>query len=148
MKTIKQDIKYINTMILSTLTVLTLFLLTGKAHADETNTELEKMCDRQSILIAAEMKSKSEEELSVREVTLIRLGAINACKKTYIRMTNSPDFVKSSPPEKEASAKTGTDKNQKTESKAEEESIFDRLLRTEKKEDVSPMQKRHRTGGK
>ena len=50
-------------------------------------------------------------------------------------------------PDSKVIAKTDDAKNQENDDD-KNESIFDRLLRTEKREDVNPMQKRHRTGGK
>ena len=130
--------------VFTTLTILISSSFSTPAFADET--DLDKMCDRQSVLIATEMRSK-EEGLSVREVSLIRLGAINACKKTYARMINSPDLAKSTTSDNKVAAKTDVEKKQESSSN-KKESIFDRLLSNEKKKDVSPMQKQHRTGGK
>jgi hypothetical protein len=131
----------------ATSTILALSLLSNLTYADETNTDLNKMCDRQSILIAAKLRSDSNGELTAQDMSMIRLGAINACIETYKRMTNSPDLVKSTSSDKKVAAKTDVDKSQESSSK-KKESIFDRLLRTEPKDDVSPMQKQHRTGGK
>ncbi len=122
--------------------MFTLCLSSFSIHAVET--DLDKTCARQAILIAAELKNHSAHELTERDVDMIRLGAINACRETYRRTVNTPDAADTN---KKVVAKEDVIESQSADS-GKKESIFDRLLSSDKKEDVSPMQKQHRTGGK
>lgn len=117
--------------------------------ATEANADLYKMCERQSIVIAAELKKNSSAELSARDADMIRLGAVKACLETYKRAVNTTPSISA---DKKVTTKADIDKNRNDnidqDDNVEKESIFDRLLSSDKKEDVSPMQKTHRTGGK
>lgn len=127
---------------LAILTSLTFLLTTSITYAEEAESDLYKMCNRQSILTATRLRSNSTNELTAQDMSMIRLGAINACMETYKKMLNAPDLVQSNSADEKVTKKT------QGESKTKEESIFDRLLSTERKKDVNPMQKQHRTGGK
>ena len=123
---------------------LFLVLFSNVTYANETNTDLDKMCARQSIVIAAKLRSNPSNELSEQDVNMIRLGATSACKETYKRYVKSDNTVAV---DKRIANKTDDDTNQETDSN-KKKSILDRLLSSERKDDVNPMQKMHRTGGK
>jgi len=120
---------------------------TSLVYANGVDTDINKMCNRQSILIAAKLRSNSTNELTAQDVSMIRLGAIKGCLETYKRIVNSSESINTTSADEKVAKKTEVDKTQESKND-EKESIFDRLLSTEKKEDISPMQKRHRTGGK
>lgn len=147
MKLYKLNFKSITAIISVTSAILIFSLLSNLTYADGFDTDLNKMCDRQSILIAAKLRSNSTTELTAQDVSMIRLGAINGCLETYKRIVNSSKPINATSPDKKVAKKTEVNETQESKND-EKESIFDRLLSTEKKEDVSPMQKKHRTGGK
>lgn len=106
-------------------------LLAIPAYADTKDlAEIDSLCESQSITISNELKSQSEQELTLQDVNFIRLGALNACKETYQKLLGYN--VNKSVAENEAGKK----------------SIFSDLFNSERKEDVNPMQKLHRKGGK
>ena len=146
MTLIKLNIKSIKEL-LSTTALLAFCLISNLAYADEANTGLNKMCDRQSILIAAKLRSNSKNELSAQDMSMIRLGAINGCIETYKRVANSSEAGKFTSAKTITITKSDTENNQEG-TRNKKESIFDRLLRTKPKKDINPMQKKHRTGGK
>ena len=135
----KLNNKFTTLSTLANLTILTFSSLSTLAYANEA--DIDKMCDRQSTSIVTELKSQSEDELTLREINFIRFGAINACKKTYQQLVNTEVITIT---DQKVAAKPDVDESN-DDKKA---SILDRLLNPEKKKDVSPMQKVHRTGGK
>ena len=144
MKLLKLSIKFITLSLIIPISLL----LSSLIYANEVNTDLEKICDRESIIIAAKLRSNSKNELTAQDMSMIRIGAINGCIETYKRMHNSNDFVKSNSSDQTVAAKSEVKEKQEKDGNNKKKSIFDRLLRTEPKEDVNPMQKKHRTGGK
>lgn len=120
-------------------------LLLNFSYANAANLDLEKMCDRQSILISEKLNTNSKKELTKQDMNMIRIGAVHGCRATYKKMIHADEFVESSSSDQTAVIENGVENNQDNNKK---ESIFDRLLRTKPKKDVNPMQKKHRTGGK
>lgn len=141
MKLFKLNMKSITLMISASSAMLAFSLLSNLAYADGFDTNLNKMCDRQSILIAAKLRRNSTNELTAQDVSMIRLGAINGCLETYKRIVNSSKPINATSPDKRVAKKTKVEEPQESKND-KKESIFDRLLSTEKKEDVSPMQKK------
>ena len=116
-------------------------LLSVLTYANNTDTDITKMCNRQSLITVTKIRNNSTNELTEQDIRMIRLGATNACIDTYKRIANAEHSS-----DKKVVVNTVADENEDDSNKSE--SIIDRLLRTEKKEDVNPMQKKHRTGGK
>lgn len=126
--------------------IVTSLLFTNVTYANESDTELRKMCDRQSIIIAAELRQQNKGEFTAQDMKMARIGAINGCLKTYKRMTSSSDFSELNTSNQSVASENETEEDNNNSDK--KESIFDRLLSTESNDDVNPMQKMHRTGGK
>ncbi len=150
MNLFRQNFKLI-TLVSTFSTILIFFLLSTITFANETDSDIARICTQQSLTTAAEIRSELDEELTKQDMRMLRLGAINACKNTYRRLGTSNSIT----PTRENVANKSDTSGEITEVQKspdtvdnKKESIIDRLLRTEKKEDVSPMQKRHRTGGK
>jgi len=116
-------------------------LLSVLTYANNTDTDITKMCNRQSLITVTKIRNNSTNELTEQDIRMIRLGATNACIDTHKRIANAEHSS-----DKKVVVNTVADENEDDSNKSE--SIIDRLLRTEKKEDVNPMQKKHRTGGK
>tara|TARA_R110002049_G_scaffold295239_7_gene482459 strand:+ start:1808 stop:2203 length:396 start_codon:yes stop_codon:yes gene_type:complete len=106
-------------------------LFSISAYADAKDlAEINSICQSQSISIANELKTQSEQELTVQNVDLIRLGAVTACKETYQKLL-------------------GYNTNKSVaENEEGKQSIFSDLFNREVRKDLSPMQKLHRKGGK
>ena len=149
MQPFRLDFKFLTSSILATSTILTSLLLANVTYANEDDTELKKACNRQSLITVAKIRDSSSNEMTEQDIRMLKLGANHACMDIRKRMINSNAGTS---PDNKVIAKTDDTKNQETknqETKSEKsESIFDRLLSSERKPDVSPMQKRHRTGGK
>ena len=144
MKLYKLNFKSITAIISVTPAILIFSLLSNLTYANEDDTALKKKCNRQSLITVAKIRNNSSNELTEQDIRMLRLGAIHACMEIHKRLVNSNN---SPLPDSKVIAKTDDTKNQENDDD-KNESIFDRLLRTEKREDVNPMQKRHRTGGK
>lgn len=144
MKLYKLNFKSITAIISVTPAILIFSLLSNLTYANEDDTALKKKCNRQSLITVAKIRNNSSNELTEQDIRMLRLGANHACMEIHKRLVNSNN---NPPPDSKVIAKTDDAKNQENDDD-KNESIFDRLLRTEKREDVNPMQKRHRTGGK
>jgi len=140
----KLKFKPITTVIYAISAILTFFLLSNLTYANEEDIVLKKTCNRQSLITVSKIKNNSSNELTEQDIRMLRLGANHACMEIHKRLVNSNNNPL---PDSKVIAKTDDTKNQENDDD-KNESIFDRLLRTEKREDVNPMQKRHRTGGK
>ncbi|MFT5760604.1 MAG: hypothetical protein ACI9LM_005391 [Alteromonadaceae bacterium] len=131
MTQLKQNSKCITRSCLASLTILLASSLTIPAYADTTDmAEINSICESQSISIANELKSQSEQDLTMQDIDFMRLGAVSACKETYQKLLGY-----------------NTDKSV-AENEVGKQSIFSDLFNREKRKDVNPMQKLHRTGGK
>ena len=131
MTQLKQKSKFLTQPRLASLAIMLSSLLTIPAYADTKDlAEINSICESQSISIANELKSQSEQDLMVQDVDLIRLGAVTACKETYQKLL-------------------GYNTNKSVaENEEGKQSIFSDLFNREVKKDLSPMQKYHRKGGK
>ena len=131
MTQLKQKSKFLTRARLTSLAIMLSSLLTIPAYADTQDlAEINSICQSQSISIANELKSQSEQDLMVQDVDLIRLGAVTACKETYQKLL-------------------GYNTNKSVaENEEGKQSIFSDLFNREVRKDLSPMQKVHRKGGK
>ncbi len=144
MKLYKLNFKSITAIISVTPAILIFSLLSNLTYANEDDTALKKKCNRQSLITVAKIRNNSSNELTEQDIRMLRLGAIHACMDIHKRLVNSNVGPT---PDNKVIAENDDIQNQES-NNDKKESIFDRLLRTEKKEDVNPMQKKHRTGGK
>lgn len=102
--------------------------------------EMQKVCERQAVFTVIELKTKSEEKYTEREIEMLHLGVATACMGTYHRLANENSIVSD---KKSIAGKSEQDAVD--DSKA---SWLDRLLDVQAEEPVNPMVKKHRTGGK
>ncbi len=144
MQPFRPDFKFLTSSILATSTILTSFLLANVSYANEDDTELKKACNRQSLITVAKIRNSSSNEMTEQDIRMLKLGANHACMDVHKRLLNSNAGTS---PDNKVIAKTDDTKSEESNSE-KSESIFDRLLSSERKPDVSPMQKRHRRGGK
>ncbi len=116
----------------SILVPLLFILSTSSLSADELN----DFCTRRAIDAVAEVRQEHYPQISKREIDIARKTAVIACisgRSTKLPVTGNKPVASSS------------DEDQKDEKNS---GWIERLLDNEKKEDVSPMMKNHRTGGK
>lgn len=114
MKLLKLNFKFITALQSAISITLTLSLCPSLIYADEADTDLYKMCDRQSILTAVKLRKNSPTELTAQDMSMIRLGAINACMETYKRIVNSSNSNNATSPDKNVAKKTEIDKPQES----------------------------------
>ena len=115
----------------SILVPLLFILSTSSLSADELN----DFCTRRAIDAVAEVRQEHYPQISEREIDIARKTAIIACisgRSTKLPVTGNKPV-----------ANSNEDQNEEKNS-----GWIERLLDNEKKEDVSPMMKNHRTGGK
>ena len=131
MTQLKQNSKFLTRTYLVGVAFSLASLLTVPAYADANDlAEINSICEYQSITISQDLKHQSEQDLTLKDVDLIRLGAVTACKKTYQKLL-------------------GYNTNKSVaENEEGKKSIFSDLFNRERKEDVNPMLKLHRKGGK
>ncbi len=116
----------------STLVPLLFILSTSSLRADELN----DFCTRRAIDAVAEVRQEHYPQISEREIGIARKTAIIACissRSTKLPIANNESVAIS---------------DDKDDSDEKSNSWIERLLDNEEKEDVSPMMKNHRTGGK
>lgn len=127
----KQNSKFATRTYLAGLAFSLSSVLVMPAYADANDlAEINSICEDQSNTISHDLKEQSAQDLTMRDVDFIRLGAVTACKKTYQKLLgyNTSKSV--------------------AENEDGKKSIFSDLFDRETKKDINPMQKLHRKGGK
>jgi len=136
------------TIIIRVLTGIFLIQFSGLLYADETEQSVNRQCTRQSIITIAKIRNSMDTELTEHDIHMIRLGAMNACLDTYNRLVKIGKSVNT---EQNITSRTENDVQESSDDKIvnkEKKSLLDRILSTESKDTVNPMQKKHSTGGK
>lgn len=64
---------------------------TGIAFAKDTATNIDALCNRQSMLMISELSNDAQNELTDRDVNMMRARAMQTCKEIYHEMTQDPD---------------------------------------------------------
>ncbi len=99
--------------------------------------ELNELCSQRAVSTVAELRHQHYPQLSERETEIARKTATMACIDAHsasLPVAINKDLSSTS------SDETSSEQNKK--------SWLEKLLKNEKKEDVSPMMKNHRSGGK